>query len=267
MQGGARFLRLFAALLAVAALTPAFGSLDASAPWLSKLDPVLQQRVLADRKGSSPVIIRFADGKSLKTAVQVIEESEGAARRRLPIIEGHVAVIPNRTLLRLAARKAVERISLDRPVMGANELTGATVGATAARQEFGYDGAGVGVVIIDSGVSASHHDLSGTNGASRVVRFVDFINDQQQAYDDYGHGTHVAGIIAGNGLDSGGARAGIAPAARLVVLKVLDGSGQGNISDVIAALDYAVEHRDELNIRVINLSVATGVYESYKPIR
>ena len=264
MQGGVRFLRLFAALLAVAALTPAFGSLDASAPWLSKLDPVLQQRVLTDRKGSSPVIIRFVDGKSLQTAVQVIEESEGAARRRLPIIEGHVAVIPNRTLLRLAARNAVERISLDRPVMGANELTGATVGATAARQEFGYDGAGVGVVIIDSGVSASHHDLSGANGASRVVRFVDFIKDKKQAYDDYGHGTHVAGIIAGNGSDSGGARAGIAPAARLVVLKVLDGSGQGNISDVIAALDYAVEHRDELNIGVINLSVATGVYESVR---
>jgi serine protease AprX len=264
MQGGARFLRLFAALLAVAALTPAFGSLDASAPWLSKLDPVLQQRVLADRKGSSPVIITFADGQSLETAVQLIEEAEGAARRRLPIIEGHVAVIPNRTLLRLAARKAVERISLDRPVMGANELTGATVGSTAARQQFGYDGAGVGVVIIDSGVSASHHDLSGANGASRVVRFVDFINDQQQAYDDFGHGTHVAGIIAGNGSDSGGARAGIAPAARLVVLKVLDGSGNGNISDVIAALDYALQHRDELNIGVINLSVATGVYESYE---
>ena len=92
---------------------------------------------------------------------------------------------------------------------------------------------------------------------------MDFVNGQEQAYDDYGHGTHVAGIIAGNGLDSGGARAGIAPAARLVVLKVLDGSGKGNISDVIAALDYAVEHRDELNIGVINLSVATGVYESY----
>ena len=173
MQGGVRFLRLFAALLAVAALTPAFGSLDASAPWLSKLDPVLQQRVLADRKGTSPVIIRFADGKSLKTAVQVIEESEGAARRRLPIIEGHVAVIPNRTLLRLAARQAVERISLDRPIMGANERTGATVGATAVRQELGYDGAGVGVAIIDSGVSAvarRPHDPANGASARRSLR-------------------------------------------------------------------------------------------------
>ena len=86
---------------------------------------------------------------------------------------------------------------------------------------------------------------------------------QTAAYDDYGHGTHVAGIIAGNGYDSGGARAGIAPGARLIVLKVLDANGNGRISDVIAAIDYVVAHKDALNIRVVNLSVATGVYESY----
>jgi serine protease AprX len=83
------------------------------------------------------------------------------------------------------------------------------------------------------------------------------------AYDDYGHGTHVAGIIAGNGFDSSGARSGIAPAAHLVVLKVLDGSGRGSISNVIAALDYVVNNRTALNIRIVNLSVAAGVYESY----
>ena len=262
MQGGARFIRLFAAVLAVAALTPAYESLDASERDLSKLDPILQQRVLADKKGSSPVIIRFVDGQSLQTAVQLVEESEGLVRRRLPIIDGQVAVIPNRALLRLAGKEAVERISLDRPVLGTNELTGATVGSTAVRQQFGYDGAGVGVVIIDSGISA-HHDLAAASGASRVVRFVDFVKNQKQAYDDYGHGTHVGGIIAGNGADSAGARAGIAPGARLIVLKVLDGSGRGSISDVIAAIGYAVERRSELNIGVINLSVATGVYESY----
>ena len=90
-----------------------------------------------------------------------------------------------------------------------------------------------------------------------------FVGGSSTPSDQYGHGTHVAGIIAGNGFDSGGARSGIAPASRLVVLKVLDGSGRGRISDVIAALDYVVAHRDELNIRVANLSIATGVYESY----
>src|SRR5204862_5569448 len=73
----------------------------------------------------------------------------------------------------------------------------------------------------------------------------------------------VAGIVAGSGADSSGARTGIAPGANLVVLKVLDASGQGRISDVIEAINYAIENRDALNIRVINLSIAAGVYESY----
>jgi serine protease AprX len=144
------------------------------------------------------------------------------------------------------------------------ERTSSTVGAGAVRQELGYDGAGVGVAIIDSGSAAYLDDLSdGWNGGPRVDQFVDFVNGRKKAYDDYGHGTHVAGIIAGNGFDSGGLRAGIAPAARLIVLKVLDDSGQGRISDVIAAIDYAIAQKDNFNIRVINLSVATGVYEPY----
>ena len=143
------------------------------------------------------------------------------------------------------------------------ERTSATIGATIVRQEFGYDGSGVGVAIIDSGVTAWHDDLADDAGAMRVDRFVDFVGGAATAYDDYGHGTHVAGIIAGNGFDSGGARAGIAPGARLIVLKALDATGRGHISDVIAALDYAVAQRQALNIRVINLSVAAGVYESY----
>src|SRR6185295_14916133 len=140
----------------------------------------------------------------------------------------------------------------------------ATTGATAVRQELGLDGSGIGVAVIDSGITAWHDDLSDANLSSqRVDRFVNFVSGSQTRSDEYGHGTHVAGIIAGNGFDSGGARSGIAPASRLVVLKVLDGSGQGRISNVIAALDYVLAHRCELNIRVVNMSVATGVYESY----
>ena len=90
--------------------------------------------------------------------------------------------------------------------------------------------------IIDSGVTSWHDDL----GSDRVVHFMDFVDFQPLAYDDYGHGTHVAGIIAGSGYDSGGARTGMAPGASLIVLKVLDGDGNGYISNVIAALDYAV---------------------------
>ena len=82
-------------------------------------------------------------------------------------------------------------------------------------------------------------------------------------YDDWGHGTHVAGIIAGNGYDSHGTRAGIAPAATLVALKALDGAGRGRISSIIQALDWAVANRAAYNIRVVNMSLGAGVFESY----
>ena len=170
------------------------------------------------------------------------------------------------SLLILAASPNVQRVVLDRVTFGTVERTGITVGATAVRHNPGYDGAGVGVAVIDSGVTAWHDDLgeTGIPGSQRVDRFVDFVNGHTTPYDDHGHGTHVAGIIAGNGHDSGGARSGMAPRARLVVMKVLGSSGQGHISNLIAALDYVVTHKDLLQIRVVNLSVGAGVYESYE---
>src|SRR5205085_11582487 len=127
----------------------------------------------------------------------------------------------------------------------------------------GYDGSGIGIAVIDSGVSSWHDDLAGGGTAQRVTAFVDLVGGRTAAYDDYGHGTHVAGIIAGNGADSGGARTGIAPAAELVVIKALDENGVGLISDVIAAFDYILANKSVYNIRVVNLSLSAGVYESF----
>lgn len=239
------------ALLALAA-TPVLAAGRAAA---DRLDTPLRARALAGH-GTSRVIIETTDGRPSDALIRSLG---GKAGRRLGLVRGQVAVIPNNALEALAARPGIAAVRLDRRVTGTMERTGATVGATWARENFGLDGAGVGVAIIDSGVASWHDDL----GSERVVHFADFVDFQPVAYDDYGHGTHVAGIIAGSGYDSSGARKGIAPAANLVVLKVLDGSGYGYISNVIAALDYAVARRAEFNIRVINLSVAAGVYESY----
>ena len=145
------------------------------------------------------------------------------------------------------------------------------VGARYASQAYGYDGAGIGVAVIDSGVTAWHDDLtySGSNpavrqtGNQRVAAFVDFVKGATVPYDDYGHGTHVSGIIAGNGFDSQGQHAGIAPGSHVVSLKVLDNLGRGVTSDVIAAIEYAVNNRALYNIRVINLSVGAAVTSSY----
>jgi serine protease AprX len=199
-----------------------------------KLDAALRTRARSPR-GVSRVIVRTA----------------GAVR-------GRVVKVADTALLDLAARPDVRAISLDRRVRGTMERTGPTVGAPWVWEALRLDGSGIGIAIVDSGVTSWHDDLTG-----RVVHFADFVNHQPTAYDDFGHGTHVAGIIAGSGYDSGGARRGIAPGASLVVLKALDGGGDGYVSNVIAAIDYAIQRRTEFNIRVINLSVAAGVYESY----
>jgi subtilisin family serine protease len=261
-RGVARFVRI----LSAAAVAASFGvststHIAASPSWQSKLDPLLRERVL--RPGRSPVVLRGTAPGAATSSVPAFNVLGVRTVRALPLIDGLALDVPNAALPALAAHPLVERLSLDRPVFGANERTGATTGAASVRQELGFDGAGVGVAIIDSGVAPSHDDLTDASGAPRVARFVDLVNGRPASYDDYGHGTHVAGIVSGNGFDSSGARTGIAPGASLTVLKVLDGNGRGRISDVIAALDYVVLHKDELHIRIVNLSVATGVYESY----
>ena len=244
-----RVLLLIAALAATA--IPAVASSQAAAV---KLDASLRAR--ADtRQGTSRVIIETTDGSG---ADRLIRSLNGKPGRRLGVLR-QVADIPNAALEALANRPSVRAVRLDRQVTGTMERTGATIGATWVREHLGLDGAGVGVAIIDSGVTSWHDDL----GSDRVVHFADFVDFLPLASDEYGHGTHVAGIISGSGYDSNGARRGVAPAANLVVLKVLDGDGYGYISNVIAALDYAVEHRAQFNIRVINLSVAAAVHESY----
>src|SRR5262249_5978197 len=130
-------------------------------------------------------------------------------------------------------------------------------------------GSGVGVALIDSGVTPWHDDLARnvSNGrgpiGQRVMEFVDFVDGAAQPHDDFGHGTHVAGIIGGSGWDASGQYAGVAPGADLLVLRVLNGQGQGSVSDVIRAIDYAVANRARFHLRVINLSIGAAVLESY----
>jgi serine protease AprX len=231
-----------------------------------RLDATLRGRADAPQ-GFSRVIVRTRSG----CAPGALLGSLGDSRtRHLQTIGADVLVLPDASLGQLATDPCVLSVSADRPVHGVEadgpelDRTGHARGAAWVREALGLDGTGIGIAMVDSGVTAWHDDLTGPGHAGqRVVRFVDFLQHRQAPYDDYGHGTHVAGILAGNGLDSGGARAGVAPGANLVALKVLDANGDGYVSDVIAAIDYAVEHRGELNIRVMNVSVAAAPTESY----
>ena len=221
---------------------------------VSKFDPALRARASQPR-GLSRVIIETADGSPATAAINAVSGMPGRHLRSV----GQVALVPDTGLIELASRPGIRSVALDRRVAGTIERTSATVGASWVREKLGFTGDGIGIAIIDSGVTNWHDDL----GADRVAHFADFVTYLPQPHDEYGHGTHVAGIIAGNGYDSGGARRGVAPGVSLVVLKVLDAQGDGYISNVIAAIDYVIEQRARFNIRVLNLSVAAGVYESF----
>ncbi len=227
-----------------------------------KVDDELNRR--RDLPGSTRVIVALVPGASLPS-----EFKRFSANRNLDIINGQVLDLPNGLIKQLESRPEVFRLHYDRPIHDFNYRTSITVGAATARLTTGYTGAGVGVAVIDSGV-APHDDLSKGSapgsfpyGNLRVTKFVDFVNGRTSPYDDNGHGTHVAGTIAGNGTDSYGEKAGVAPNAQIVSLKVLNATGTGTISNIIAALNWVLANRQTYNIRVVNLSVGARVTESY----
>ncbi len=115
----------------------------------------------------------------------------------------------------------------------------------------GYSGKGIGVCVMDTGLFP-HIDFAG-----RIWAFCDFVAGRRQPYDDNSHGTHVCGIIGGNGTASGGRIKGIAPECGFIILKVLDGLGNGRKEDVLRAVDWILENRKQYGIRVVNISVGT----------
>lgn len=116
-------------------------------------------------------------------------------------------------------------------------------------QKLGFTGTQVTVAVLDSGMSW-HPDLSG-----RILCFADFVGKRMGMYDDYGHGTHVGGILGGSGKQSGGLYRGIAPDCLMIPVKVLDFQGNGRSEDVIRGIHWVVQNREKYRIRVMNISV------------
>ncbi|MEG0813675.1 MAG: S8 family peptidase [Clostridium sp.] len=117
--------------------------------------------------------------------------------------------------------------------------------------QLGLTGKGVGVAVLDTGIYP-HRDLE-----DRIAVFSDIIKRKNFPYDDNGHGTHISGIIGGSGLASEGRYRGIAPACRLISVKVLDYKGNGYASDVLAGLRWIEKHKEEHGIRIVNISVGS----------
>lgn len=117
----------------------------------------------------------------------------------------------------------------------------------------GYTGANIGIAILDTGI-ARHPDIAG-----RTICFQDYVNGRNVPYDDNGHGTHISGIIAGNGRKSNGKYKGIAPDSRLIMLKCLDSTGNGSVSDAKKSFDFIIDNKEKYNIRIVNISIGSAM--------
>ena len=195
-----------------------------------------------------------------------------AARHHLTIVrqltDSAVVTVNSAELTDLAADPSVDHLSGDLRVhlqMSVSNISTAADKVRAGKPGLlgigaiaGVTGQGIGVAVIDSGVSP-HKALT------NVVANVSFVTGNTSVVDDFGHGTHVAGIVAGNGAAAANVTSlftgGIAPGARIINVRVLGPDGTGLTSDVIAGIDWAIAHRTTYNIRVINLSLGHPVTE------
>jgi serine protease AprX len=221
------------------------------------------------------VIVQFKSGTSQRTERALVRSRHGTVTHRLPAVNGLAVRLRAREAVALRRNKRVVKVTLDTLMRSTTAVDGGRLATTYPRTvgadklwAAGITGKGVGVAVIDSGISANKPDFKGADGHSRIT--VDELSSgATRQGDDVGHGTHVTGILAGNSLrrdvadPSYGAYIGIAPEASIVALKVADDAGDVTMVDVIAALQFVVRHKEELGIRVVNLSLSSDTPGSY----
>ncbi len=189
--------------------------------------------------------------------LQVIENL-GFIKYKLPMINSFVLEVEEDLLEYIKSVEGLLAMEIDTHITAQMNRVSDVIECRWAH-EHGFFGRGIGVAVVDTGI-ALHKDF--IEGSNRVIAFKDFINHRTDTYDDNGHGTHVAGIIGGNGYSSKGKYKGIAPECNFIGVKVLDHRGDGNISDVLAGLQWVIDNRKKYNIRIVNISVGTSSKDS-----
>lgn len=206
------------------------------------------------------VVVTFATQKD--AAAAALSAGPMRIERRFRTVPGFAATMTAGQARAVAARAGVGRVEEDVLAVGQLDVSRSGFGVDRVQNDpvdggLGLDGAGITVCVVDSGILASHEQFT-DGGVSKVTaeNFVDFVNGRPAPYDDNGHGTVIAGIIAGDGSGSplaDGFR-GVAPAATLYVAKVLDETNVGPISTIIAGIEWCAASPE---VDVINLSLTT----------
>src|SRR5947209_2295048 len=237
-------------------------------------------RVLAVQPGDVYVVVQKIGGADRRPEA-AITDLGGTVTRDLPIVDGFAATVPAHATAELAGIPGIRAVTLDETLHPQGLLSGPTnksppksayIKEVRADSEWaaGVTGQGVTVALLDTGI-ADVPDLSG-----RVLPVRDDLNllnptspcenltGESTCNDSYGHGTFIAGLIAGNGASSNGAWSGVAPKANLVSVKVAGQDGSADVSTVLAGIQWVVSFKDRYGIKVLNLSLGTDSTQSYR---
>jgi serine protease AprX len=228
----------------------------------------------AGSSGPVKVIVQkwWAADRGPELAVQRLG---GRVTRALPIVAGFAATLPGgRALADLAGEPGVRVVTPDREVHVQGMATGGQIRSVYPKVvraddawRNGVTGQGITVAVVDTGI-ADVPDLAG-----RIVQVTQGLGPPElcknlsgelDCDDAYGHGTFVAGVIAGNGASSGGRWKGVAPAARVLSVKIAGANGAADVSNVLAAIQWVVSFKDDYGIRVLNLSLGTDSVQTYR---
>jgi serine protease AprX len=271
--------RLHHAAARTGGLAPAAGAArGSSAP--ASLSPSLAHLAATSPDRRVQVIIQLRPGVDAAAGRALVRSAGGQSGLGLHIINGLSASLTAGAARTLASNPQIHAVSLnstllqtwrEAPSGGPLSTTyDQSVHATGLWRQ--STGRGVGVAVIDTGITGDIPDFrtSRSNSSSRVVASAVIDPNATTAADTYGHGTAVGGLIAGNGFvrdDSDplqGQYAGSAPDANLISIKVANDDGQATTLDAIYGLQFAVDHKDQYDIRVINMSFRSTDAESYK---
>jgi serine protease AprX len=237
-----------------------------------KISPVLRQLIIY----YGPALLNTKDIPVIVQYYPTVQDKDKAIpskAKKLPSINGYASKHNGAKIKNLLKDKNVRYVTID-AALNPHQLGGVTdlvapprnvslttIGADQANSQ-GFTGQGVTVAVFDSGIYP-HPDLAG-----RIVGAVDATSGVPVVVasniDGYGHGTHVAGIIGGNGTVSGGLNRGVASNVRLLDVKVIDDLGGGTSSSLINAIDWVVQNKNVYNVRVANFSLGHSPIEGYR---
>lgn len=227
--------------------------------WETKIAPILRQSIQSKEPHELiGVLVQTPDWKRDRSAA-LLQRHQGRINREIELISALEVLLPVGALPELAQAREVVRVWDNSPV----RILPGHSGKGQETKLIGhseYTGKGVVVALLDTGI-APHDDL--TIPENRILAWHDLILDKNFPYDDHGHGTYMAGIIAGSGQSSRGRYKGLAPEAKLVGVKVLDRKGEGKLSDLLLGIEWCLNNQKALKIKVISLALGTAAQGHY----